>query len=130
MKTRLIKKGWSRWGDRWTLSGRSLREATCLAMGWTREGESGELFRSPGGFVRGWYELPKIEADLGDAMSLLLGLDVNGSDAISCGWGITHSSDGFEVYSEWQGEALATGSKSEAASVICRAYLKLVNRGA
>lgn len=111
------------------LSGRQLREAVCLAFGWTREGESGDLFRSPGGNVKGWYDLPKPNTDLGAAMGLLMGLD--------------------HVSIEWHGESLsvfwfepvdvtvvslvnpiADGPKSEAATVICKAYLKLKNRGA
>lgn len=93
-----------------------------IASGWTREGESGELFRSPDGFVRGWYELPKWDRDLGAAMSLLMSLDVE-----ERGWSIEYTSFGVEFYSELRFEPLVRGSKEEIATLICRAYLKLKN---
>lgn len=116
------------------LSGRKLDEAVCLALGWTNR----EQLYLAGGRYLLWYS-PGHDGDfeyqqqnphphhddLGAAMSLLLGLD-----------GITNavwvSPSTIEVFGHITTTAwglLATGPKEAAAETICRAFLKLKNRG-
>jgi len=130
------------------LSGRALDEAVCLALGWTwcKRGKSivPELVAPDNmddcvvckrpkpeslAYVSGKWGMPWTpfyHTDLGEAMLLLMGLEwltFRLCGTPKCGirakW-VNHSG-------QW--EEIATGPKSEAASVICRAYLKLVNRG-
>jgi len=88
-----------------TLAGRELDEAVCAALGLQ------PLFGEPD---------TAFHKNLGAAMGLLLSVTDDE-------WQIDHYDGGIGVYSG-KGFLLASGPKSEAATTICRAFLKLKER--
>lgn len=104
------------------LSGITLNEAVARHLGWTQpipkvlpsvwedlDGESLEL---------------QFASDIGSAMQLLLSIDTS-ENGLGYGWSVQECDGEIGVYSELRGEPIATGPKDQAASVLCRAFLKL-----
>ena len=104
-----------------SLSGRELDEAVCVAMGWTTEVRDGKtLWHQP--YMPVLFSRPP-STDIGAAFGLLLpffGVSVHiDDDDVSVVHRMVDDSGRVTV------RKLATGPKSEAAAVMCRAFLKL-----
>lgn len=109
------------------LEGRELDRVMCLHDGAYHA--EGNLCKIEG---HGWSDIPHYHSNLGAAMGLLLQFTND-----SCHSVLTHvyESGGQAWLSVYEGvlalhegKPLASGPKSEAASIICRDYLKLKNR--
>jgi hypothetical protein len=100
-----------------TLGGVAMDEAVCRALGWHTEFRDGRiLWHCPG--VPFMYDRPKrYRDDIAAAMSLLMEFG-----------GVRISIEKTTVTIECPRRVLAHGSKSELATLACRAWMKLQNR--
>jgi len=110
------------------LSGRTLDEAVAIHVGWIHSCEGWIPPNRPFDYREARLCVYEYHTDLGAAVSLLIqqpystGVQIH-DDGVS----VMHRA--VDDKGRMSVAVLARGPKSEAATVICRAYLKLVNRG-